>query len=567
MPIPLADALVRVRLVADKSDFKAQTSRQVDDATKILRSQIGNLRKEARAFGIIGRDLNKIAATIFKFVVAPTIALGGLGVRKYMQTTEVGAKKLREAMAGLHHSWDQFLARVGRVIYNTGILSKVIERLRHFLNSLDDEKILRILNYAKWAAILGVITKMGGVIFTMTANILKFRAALGTLELLNLLKTGGLTIGKGGVISATKQAAISGATAGGVGAVGVGGIWGSIKALPQLISLNKQLSILDKSKVILERNRSALAALRKEMRASYDEKFMPLFKKGNIPYSHFATSERMAREKYGYGGKGEGVVTGTQIKKSLEGRKKYFEFQEAAATTRKAEIIAPIINAMKTIGKALEWVTKIILLPATALAGLFRGLGFDFKDGIDLIWSGIKGLWMLFKGALLILEVPFKALFASFQSLGIILRNIFTGSFQQMADELENMWHNMIEDIGIAFGNWWTPLEKEQAGNIKSRERKAKDLQFMPKSITTTSFAGLQEAAQEMVNRQEEMDSMSKLTDSNIELDKDIIKLSEEVKKFNKDFPNYGKGSPAGQERDWTNSMSPFMRSYQLNVM
>jgi hypothetical protein len=550
MPIPLADALVRVRLVADKSDFKAQTSRQVDDATKMLRVQVGNLRKEARAFGIIGRDLNKIASTIFKFVVAPTIALGGLGVKKYMETTEVGAKKLREAMAGLHHSWDQFLARVGRVIYNSGILSKVIEKLSHFLNSLNDEKILRIINYAKWAAILGVITKIGGVIATMTSNILRFRAALGTLELLNLAKTGGLAVGEGGVISATaagaagknatKQSVITGAA---TGATGIG-LWQSLIRLPKAMKGIESIGYNFTKYVHPEQTPQRLPFLKEIY--------------GNLKQLWAVSKTRSQIERIPFTGRGS-----MQHTRGFEGIANTIQANKVFSD------LEPVLKIMRVLGTTLGFLWKAIskiIVPAEIIAGLLRGLGFKFKDGTDLIWSGIKGLWWAIKGIAFIPSYVFKVLFSGFQSIGVILRNIFTGSFQQMADELENLWHDFTEELGIAWGNWWTPLEKEQAGNIKSRERKAKDLQFMPKNITTTSFAGLQEAAQEMVNRQAEMDSMSKLTDSNVELDKDIVKLSDEVKKFNAALPQ--KAADAAKWQDARAMAIPtFFNSYDAQML
>jgi hypothetical protein len=228
-----------------------------------------------------------------------------------------------------------------------------------------------------------------------------------------------------------------------------------------------------------------------------------------------------------------------------------------------------VLKIMRVLGTTLGFLWKAIskiIVPAEIIAGLLRGLGFKFKDGTDLIWSGIKGLWWVFKGALILLEMPFKGIFMGFQSLGIILRNIFSGSFQQMADEMVKMWEDIWEYFGTKIGNLITPLEKEQAGNIKSRERKAKDLQFMPKNITTTSFAGLQEAAQEMVNRQAEMDSMSKLTDSNVELDKDIVKLSDEVKKFNAALPQ--KAADAAKWQDARAMAIPtFFNSYDAQML
>ena len=138
MPItttfPLAKAIVSVE--GDLSDWKKQVS---------------DLRKEAKAFGILGRELNKFSNDIFKFVVLPLTAIGTLGVRKFLQTTETGAALLRGEIYNLTKAWNQFLARVGEAIVQNTMLGKVIQGLSKFLGSLDTSRIRSLIDITKWA--------------------------------------------------------------------------------------------------------------------------------------------------------------------------------------------------------------------------------------------------------------------------------------------------------------------------------------------------------------------------------------------------------------------------------
>ena len=77
--VPLAEAVVMLKLVSDSGQVK--------------------------------KDIVKSLAPL-----AGIMAAGTLGVKKYMLTATAGAAKLRYAFAGLSKSWNQFLARLGRVI-------------------------------------------------------------------------------------------------------------------------------------------------------------------------------------------------------------------------------------------------------------------------------------------------------------------------------------------------------------------------------------------------------------------------------------------------------------------
>ena len=168
MPItttfPLAKAIVSVE--GDLSDWKKQVS---------------DLRKEAKAFGILGRELNKFSNDIFKFVVLPLTAIGTLGVRKFLQTTETGAALLRGEIYNLTKAWNQFLARVGEAIVQNTMLGKVIQGLSKFLGSLDTSRIRSLIDITKWAFLLFVMTKLPALALMFYQNMLKTEAALKSI--------------------------------------------------------------------------------------------------------------------------------------------------------------------------------------------------------------------------------------------------------------------------------------------------------------------------------------------------------------------------------------------------
>ena len=192
---PLAEALVKIRMVYDGANVKSETKRAVDDQTKVYKQQMTHLRKESRALISVGREIGKVGELL---MIASGLGAGGMlweGIKTYMKTTEVGAEKLRQAMNGLHKSYEQFLARIGKAVTQSGLLAKVVERLKGFLDSLNEEKILKILNYAKWTAVLGVIMKITGELIKWTGEISKFQLHLSHLGI-----GGGLEAGIGGAL-------------------------------------------------------------------------------------------------------------------------------------------------------------------------------------------------------------------------------------------------------------------------------------------------------------------------------------------------------------------------------
>lgn len=157
MPLVLADAVVRVGL-----DTSA-------------------LRKEARALGVIGGELNKIASTIFKFAVAPAIVLGTLGVKKFLETTDSGARELKKSLSGLHYAWDQLLARIGKAIYSNTALGRSIKELVKFINSIDEAKLMAMFDNVKLALFAFTLTKIVALLTQTVSGMIRTAAAMATI--------------------------------------------------------------------------------------------------------------------------------------------------------------------------------------------------------------------------------------------------------------------------------------------------------------------------------------------------------------------------------------------------
>jgi len=205
---PLAEALVKVKLVYDKTDIKNQTNKAFEESNKNIKKQMAELKKSAAAYGLVGRELNNISNKMFKAIVLPTVALGTAGVMKYMQTTEQGALELRGAINGLTIAFNQFLARIGRVVNESKVLSKTIEGLKRFLNSLDDKKIAKILDIAIWTAILGIFIKIGGMTALWIKNLEEFRKKMVEVGLAEKVISGSRRGTAGGGLGPTIPAAI-----------------------------------------------------------------------------------------------------------------------------------------------------------------------------------------------------------------------------------------------------------------------------------------------------------------------------------------------------------------------
>ena len=473
----LAEALVKVKLVYDGNDIKQQATTAAEMQGKALKTQIGNLRKQARAFSQIASGLNKAASVLFKTIVAPALLLGGLGVKKYMQSNEKGAAQLRTGVKGLTKSWDQFLGRVGRVIYNSGILTKVIDKLKKILDGLDDKKIGQLLNVAKWAAILWVMIKITAQIATWPGIISK---VVGAVKTLGLMGWGGAVAGAGAGAAKAGVKQIAGkevAVAAGAGAAGGGGLIATLKALPA--SLNSFMNFWKRYDAQLKESGG--------IRANF----------AGGPRKIGPSSLTVASSMYKAG-------------KSLE--KGPFLAQGSFGALSK------VLFALGRFSLALEFVFKRILLPLEFLAGYLRGVGVNVKGAGDLLLGGLGYLWKVIKTISVALDFLMSAFRAGAEAIGAIMKSeviaIFAFWKKALIDGLEsalfdlpNIYGNLIkniekglmgiydtekrgEGVGEKMANIWTPLTPRG-------ERK---MQFIDKQPPkAVSFAGLQQAAQEMI--------------------------------------------------------------------
>ena len=183
----LADAIVKVKLVIDQGGTKKDVNKAVNDIKT-------DLNKEISAYRTIGNRLANISATLLKSIVLPASALGGSGIWKYMQTTEKEASRLRLALGGLRYSWDQFLARIGRVITNSKVLSGVIEKLKGFLDNLDDKKISKLIDKAVWGFALFAVTKILSMIVLAVKELIIMKKELLELAAFSeISKMGGVS--------------------------------------------------------------------------------------------------------------------------------------------------------------------------------------------------------------------------------------------------------------------------------------------------------------------------------------------------------------------------------------
>jgi len=155
------------------------------DTTEFKR-QISALKREAQALSTIARGFDNAARVMMRSVIAPTLAMGALGLRKYLKTTEDGAVQLRKQIVGLRTAWNQALARIGEVIVKHGLLTKVINILKNVLDKLSSEKIERIFTAVKWATVLYVLLKIVSTTLKWMAMMDKIIAAYKTIQMMSI---------------------------------------------------------------------------------------------------------------------------------------------------------------------------------------------------------------------------------------------------------------------------------------------------------------------------------------------------------------------------------------------
>ena len=458
----LAEALVKVKLVYDGADIKQQATNAAELQGRALKNQISTLRSEGRSLRQVGMGINKAAAVLFKTIVAPALLLGGLGIRKYMQSTEKGAAQLRTEVKGLTKSWDQFLGRVGRVIYNSGILTKVIDKLKNILNGLDDKKIGQIFNIAKWAAILYIFMKItaflttwGGLLKTVSGNIL------------NLAGAG--YFGKG-VALKVAGAAVGPAIAQGVGRKGLGevaeGAAGSVAGPAVGTALGYGGGVVRSTKEFKSFRRFEKQVHARHLSQGGTGKVVNLQADYGVTASKPATQAAASASKIG------GLFNVIA---------KYFTIILIGVDFLRGFLKELGVKWADT-ASAFEFLKKILGYVWQAVTGVFNAMS-SFVVDVGAMWAST--LKFIFTSIALVLKGEFKNAMVNFLAyMGD--QSTFTGE------------HGMVAIFGRAYEEFLKGLTGYE--KIQDKGKKEKKLDWLSKQPPkAVSFAGLQQAAQEMI--------------------------------------------------------------------
>lgn len=445
---PLAEALVKIRFIYDKGESTRQVTNAVNDQTRIYKNQLGSLRREARAFTTIGTQMNKVGTAL---MLASGLGAGGLvwkGLQKYLHTTDKGAIALSMSMTGLRKSWDQFLARIGKAISQSGALKSIIESLKKFLDGLSTQKIMQFLDRAKWMFILGVLIKAVGLIEIAIGKILRTYAVLKG--------AGFLGAGMAGA------GAVSG-TGGGKGVITGGGAAGSGLLMAQFIGAIRSFSYV-------------MYIMIKDLKHAYSVGgFKYLFMSLKNTFNKIEFFSRLYSDMV--------RLAAMKPPRDIGGRFASAKYvRGVAAETGAGSAGAEWMGAgkamamFKVIGEFLAKLAKILIV-FDALAALFNGMGAKFSGGLGLIWKSIMFLvnaidWII------------SIFVAGFEKLGNIIR--FLNPFNDWTLEKAAKRQEEINEEVKAKRPWGYGDKKNEKFTFT-------------KKIGTTSFAGLNKAAQDMI--------------------------------------------------------------------
>lgn len=427
MATTLADAVVRVRLAYD--------------------------RKDNKALNALGTDLKKLSNSMFKFIVAPSLALATFGIRKYMQTTDRGAIELRQSFAALSKSWDQFLARLGKALSQSKVLQKVIEGLKRFLDTLNVDKIKSIVNVAMWASVLAISIKIASQILLWVKAARELAISMGLIN---------IAVGMSGKGAAGKAMGIGAAQGLGAGA-GIAGVWSAIKGFSSAI-----------------------------------KGWMAIMKHGATGL--FIKSGGLAGSKKGVMNTDNVVAALKSVEKAIEGATKV----QAALAKFKA------FGTM--LGKVLGTI-GLILMGMDFLNAFMKGFGSkmtQFSSLINLAKWECSEVWKFFVELFGVLKNVFKAMFFVLNFLDANLTlfattlGIVIGTF---AETLKNIlkldWFAVPENPFPKIKAAWDQYIKDLGRQFEMPKFGKKD-EWLGQNTQTTSFAGLNKAAQDMITLENE---------------------------------------------------------------
>ena len=419
--------------------------------TSQFKKQIADLKAEARAFGTLIHGVNKVANTLAVAVVAPIHALATAGVYKFMQTTDVGAYKLKQELIGLKYEWDQMLARVGAAIYRHGELSKVIEKLKNFISKIDEKQIMRILEIGKWTAILVVVTKMATYFGTMAINAEKMYAAFKKLQALGWF--GGI----GNAISSSIGSTI-GAGVGAAAGVGVGS------------SSSKILEIMHgKGKVSMSVRELGEAGVK-------DADIM-----------------KSLEEKHAYSSKAQSLLE-----------------EEIEVVSKSASSVGKLISKLARLGGDILFFVPVLI---GFFKGISEGVT-DIYSKSSFLTGLISKAWSNLKNVFTFIMLMFDAVWEGLKSLGyylgrmpdILLKGglLTEGGRKAIGDMLETIRKNIVDTIGKGLNELFNPEETEQFENLKKKEPET--FSFGHQFMGTSSLTDLNKIFQEMALQDQVID-------------------------------------------------------------
>ena len=415
MAITIGEAVVKAKL--DTKEFNSQ------------------LKAMSKAF-------NKSANFLSKTIIAPAIALGSLGVFKYLKTTDALARATNASIISLKISFNQLLFRIGETIIKKFKLIETMDKLRKVIDGLDEKKINTILDVVKWTAVSVIVMKLA-------SGLLNAARAINTI--------------RNGVI-AMEGAKVGGAVATGA-STGIGsGIGSGISLL--IYSFREQIK-----KMII--------------------KYLPVRSVSGAPLSGMGVKEL-------YVGRGAGMmpmtgnreVTGltTNIFSSLKLNSLYL-VKSLLGLSAVVYASALVFKALKpylgevadSFKESLPWIVTFSNW-IKSLGGILNMLSISFdylKASVGLVADSFI--------------VAMNIVGAGIASLAAIFTDILRLDFFDIKDDLKGIFidlDNRIKDIVDNRAKIFSEIGKE-------RKEQAPDKKVFASSISSTSIEGLNRAFQE----------------------------------------------------------------------
>lgn len=442
MAITLAEAVVKVKM--DDTVYKKQLS-------------------------ALGSQLNKFSGFLSKKILLPSLALGGKGIFDYLKTTDKLAKQTNAAINTLKFSFKQFSFRLGEVIIQKFRLVEVIGKLSKALNSLNAEKIDKILDVIKWTAVSAIILKVASSLLTAAGAINSIRNGIIAIEATKGVGAVAKGVGKGYGPSIAQ-----GAATGGAGAI----TWFIVamrKAWFESISrITKYYEI------------SFNRTINKTLRASLKSAQGP---KPDLFFKSFTKllSMKMIREQKS--------LQPVELLDPMKNTKSLISFKVA---------LGGLFAVLK------RW--AIIELAIHTLGKVFETFGFDVSTltkGLKLLWDFIKTfaskLWSalgVLSGMMDLLLSPIKAVInIIIDSLSLLVSALsfnaktISEAWKKFGD---NFYKNgelvtdSLDKIKSNWNDWW---------NTQATSGQAKDKKVFAESIGTTGLEGLNQVFQDFYSQ------------------------------------------------------------------